>query len=187
MPELNFTAGKGISFTYGNNPWNEHILYAEKPKYQQALKSVNMENPDTIDQLRELGINEIEMSDLENSESSYENLHNNGFIIAVNRCLRIATMSRACHCLRFTDHVDEKGKCIDYCSKETVLSIKRFYNMAESKHQDISPETKAIQPDMMVHANITMVVDTAHGAKNRSFIDKLIDDERIMKYLPADQ
>lgn len=183
MPELNFTAGKGISFTYGDNPWNEHILYAEKQKYQQALKSVNMENPDTIAQLIELGVNEIEMSDLENSSSSYENLHNKGFIVTVNKGLRIATMSRACHCLRFTDHVNEMGKCIDYCTKETVLSIKRFYNMAESVHQDISAETKAIQPDMIVHANITMVVDLDHAAKNRSCIDKLVYDERIKKYL----
>lgn len=181
-PDLRFCAGKGISFSYGDNPWNEHILLAEKEKYQEALKSVNMENEDTIAALRELGVDEIEMGDLELSEHAYKHLSDMGFTITVNKWMSIATMSRACHCLRFLDKVDEMGKCIQYCTKPITVSIKQYFDMAETKNKPVSPETKQIQPDMYIDGNITMVINDK-CANDFTNVNNVIYDERIMRYM----
>ncbi len=180
-PDLTFCAGKGISFSYGDNPWNEHILLAEKEKYQEALKSSNMENEDTICALKELGVDEIEMADLKLSENAYKHLANEGFTITVNKWMSIATMSRACHCLRFLNKVEKMGNCIQYCTKPIVVSIKQYFDMAETKNKPVSPETKKIQPDMYIDGNITMVINDKK-ADDLSFVNNIIYDERIMKY-----
>lgn len=178
-PDQTFGAGKGISFTYADNPWNEHIMLAEKEKYREALKAANMQNPDTIEQLRELGVDEIEMSDLELSEQAYRHMASEGFRVSVNKGMTVATMSRACHCLRFLKKIDEMGHCREYCTKETVLSIKDYFDMAEKDHKPVSPETKAIQPDMHVDGNITMVKNI-QPAKHYEGVDCMVYDERIM-------
>lgn len=178
-PERTFGAGKGISFTYADNPWNEHILLAEKEKYQEALKAANMQNQDTIDQLKLLGIDEIEMSDLELSEGAYRHMNDQGFIVSINKGMTVATMSRACHCLRFIDKPDEMGSCMEYCTKGIVLSIKDYYDMANNDHKPVSPETKSIQPDMCVDGNITMVKNI-QPAGDYTGVSCMIYDERIM-------
>lgn len=178
-PESTFGAGKGISFTYADNPWNEHILLAEKEKYQEALKAANMQNTDTIEQLKLMGVDEIEMSDLELSEGAYKYMSDKGFIVSVNKEMTVATMSRACHCLRFVDKIDEMGSCIDYCTKGITLSIKDYYDMAEMHHKPVSPETKTIQPDMFVDGNITMV-KSIQPANDYTGASCMIYDERIM-------
>lgn len=177
-PDTKFCAGKGISFSYGDNPWNEHILEAEKEEYREALKSSNMENADTIEQLKLLGVDEIEMGDLELSEHAYKHLSEEGFRIAVNKGMSITTMSRACHCLRFLDKVDEMGKCIQYCNKEIIVSIKEYSDMENNASKPISPETKALQPDMFINGNITMVKNKK-PANDFSNVDTIIYDERI--------
>lgn len=178
-PGRTFGAGKGISFTYADNPWNEHILLAEKEKYHEALKAANMQNAETIEQLRMLKVDEIEMSDLKLSEGAYRHMSDEGFYVSVNKGMTVATMSRACHCLRFADKLDEMGKCIDYCTKDTVLSIKDYYDMANNEHKPVSPGTKAIQPDMYVDGNIIMVKN-AQPAVDYTGVSCMIYDERIM-------
>lgn len=179
-PEQTFGAGKGISFTYADNPWNEHILLAEKEKYQEALKATNMQNTDTIEQLKSLGVDEIEMSDLEFSRGAYKHMSEKGFIVSVNKGMTVATMSRACHCLRFVNRLDEMGNCLDYCTKGIVLSIKDYYDMAEMHHKPVSVETKMIQPDMFVDGNITMVKNI-QPANDYTGVSCMIYDERIMR------
>ena len=181
-PDMKFAAGKGISFSYGDNPWNEHILLAEKEKYQEALKASNFENIHTIEALKELGIDEIEMGDLELSERAYKHLSEMGFFIILNKYMSIATMSRACHCLRFLDKLDEMGDCIKYCSKPISLSIRQYYDMAETCNKPVSAETKELQPDMFIDGNITMVINKK-CAKDFTYVTNVIYDDRILKYM----
>jgi len=178
-PDANFAAGKGISFTYSDNPWNEHIIVAEKEKYREMLKAHNMENPDTIQELQRLGIDEIELSDIDTSKNAYKRLKEEGFIVSVNKEMSVVTMSRACHCLRFLDKCSEMGNCINYCTKEIILSIQQYYDMMNTELKPLSPETKAMQPDMIVNGNITMVRNTKI-AEEYSNIDILVFDERIL-------
>lgn len=177
-PEAKFTAGKGISFTYGDNPWNEHILLAEKEEYREILKAHNMENPDTITALKELGVDEIELSDLEMSYQAYKNLKSNGFKLLVNKNMSVVTMSRACHCLRFLDKHSEMGNCINYCTEKIVLSIQQFFDMANMELKEISKETKDMQPDMIVNGNLVMVKNSLTATEFEN-IDILVYDERI--------
>lgn len=177
-PDVKFVAGKGISFTYGDNPWNEHILKAEKEKYQEMLKAHNMENPDTISQLKLLGVDEIELSDLELSDHAYQHLKSEGFTVTVNKGMSVVTMSRACHCLRFLNKCGEMGNCIQYCTKEIILSIQQYYDMINTELKPLSVETKAMQPDMIVNGNITMVRND-RVASDTSHIDVMIYDERL--------
>lgn len=177
-PDMKFTAGKGISFTYGDNPWNEHILLAEKEKYREILKAHNMENQDTIKELKRLGINEVELSDLALSKKTYEHLKSEGFIVSVNKGISVVTMSRACHCLRFLDKCSEIGNCIKYCNKTIILSIQQYFDMMNTELKPLSIETKKMQPDMIFNGNITFVKNeqVIEDYKN---IDILIIDERI--------
>ena len=85
-----------------------------------------MENPDTITALKELGIDEIELSDLEMSHQAYKNLKANGFKVLVNKNMSVVTMSRACHCLRFLDKCSEMGDCINYCTKNNTIDTAIF-------------------------------------------------------------
>lgn len=93
--------------------------------------------------------------------------------------LLLDKMSRACHCLRFIDKLDEMGNCMEYCTKGIVLSIKDYYDMANNDHKPVSPETKSIQPDMCVDGNITMVKNI-QTAGDYTGVSCMIYDERIM-------
>ena len=93
--------------------------------------------------------------------------------------LLLDKMSRACHCLRFIDKLDEMGNCMEYCTKGIVLSIKDYYDMANNDHKTVSPETKSIQPDMCVDGNITMVKNI-QPAGDYTGVSCMIYDERIM-------
>lgn len=93
--------------------------------------------------------------------------------------LLLDKMSRACHCLRFIDKLDEMGNCMEYCKKGIVLSIKDYYDMANNDHKPVSPETKSIQPDMCVDGNITMVKNI-QPAGDYTGVSCMIYDERIM-------
>ena len=93
--------------------------------------------------------------------------------------LLLDKMSRACHCLRFIDKLDEMGNCMEYCTKGIVLSIKDYYDMANNDHKPVSPETKSIQPDMCVDGNITMVKNI-QPASDYTGVSCMIYDERIM-------
>lgn len=177
-PKKKFAAGKGISFTYGDNPWNEHILMAEKEKYREILMAHNMENPDTIEELKRLGINEVELSDLAMSEKACERLKEEGFIVSVNKGMSVVTMSRACHCLRFVDRCSEIGNCIDYCNKSITLSIQQYYDMVNTELKPLSTETKNMQADMLVNGNITLIKNSKVISDYKK-IDILIYDERI--------
>lgn len=93
--------------------------------------------------------------------------------------LLLDKMSRACHCLRFIDKLDEMGNCMEYCTKGIVLSIKDYYDMANNDHKPVSPETKSIQPDMCVDGNSTMVKNI-QPAGDYTGVSCMIYDERIM-------
>ena len=93
--------------------------------------------------------------------------------------LLLDKMSRACHCLRFIDKLDEMGNCMEYCTKGIVLSIKDYYDMANNDHKPVSPETKSIQPDMCVDGNITMVKNI-QPTGDYTGVSCMIYDERIM-------
>lgn len=178
-PKRRFVAGKGISFTYGDNPWNEHILLAEKEKYREMLKAHNMENPDTVDELKKLGVDEIEMSDLALSEKAFAHIKEEGFTVSVNRKMSVVTMSRSCHCLRFLNKTQEMGNCIQHCTKNIVISIQQYFDMMETQLKELSPETKAMQPDMHVHGNI-IFVNNKESLQEYDCIDVLIVDKRVM-------
>jgi len=83
--------------------------------------------------------------------------------------LLLDKMSRACHCLRFIDKLDEMGNCMEYCTKGIVLSIKDYYDMANNDHKPVSPETKSIQPDMKHHHG------KEHPASRRLYRSELHD------------
>lgn len=93
--------------------------------------------------------------------------------------LLLDKMSRACHCLRFIEKLDEMGNCMEYCTKGIVLSIKDYYDMANNDHKPVRPETKSIQPDMCVDGNITMVKNI-QPAGDYTGVSCMIYDERIM-------
>lgn len=177
-PEQKFCAGKGISFTYSDNPWNQHILMAEKEKYRKALLAHNFENAETISALKELGVDEIELSDLAQSYNAYKHLKEAGFIVSINRHLCVVTMSRACHSLRFLNKVSEMGACIKYCNASIKISIKKYFDMMETELKTISEDTKKMQPDMFFHGNI-LFLEHEKGMTDFTYIDNIIDDERL--------
>lgn len=92
--------------------------------------------------------------------------------------MSVVTMSRACHCLRFLNKCEEMGNCIQYCTKEIILSIQQYYDMINTELKPLSVETKAMQPDMIVNGNITMVRND-RVASDTSHIDVMIYDERL--------
>ena len=177
-PEQKFCAGKGISFTYSDNPWNQHILMAEKEKYREALLAHNFENKETIDALKELGGDEVELSDLAQSYNAYKHLKEAGFIVSINKKLSVVTMSRACHCLRFINKVSEMGSCIEFCNTSIKISIKKYFDMMETELKSISEETKKMQPDMFFHGNI-LFLEVEKCMTDFTYIDNIIDDERL--------
>lgn len=178
-PEEFICVGKGLSFTYGDCPWNEHIMEAEKPEYQEILKAHNMQNDDTISLLKEYNVDEIELSHLTILRRAYEKIKSHGFTVTVNKDFSIVSMSRACHYLRFMDKLDIKGKgCSEICSSPLVLKTSQYYDMSQTEHKSISERTDQLQPEMIFIHNMLLLEKQENNSKFDN-IDCVITDDRV--------
>lgn len=178
-PNIKFAVGKGVSFSYGDCPWNQDIIREEKEEYQSIFMGHNMESDYVMGILKQTNIDEIELSDTKMCASAYKRYQENGFSVSVNEKMCVVSVTRACHTLRYLDKLDILGnQCMEHCVKPTKIKTSQYFDMILQENKPVSKETSKIQPETIYHGNL-LLLENQDCNTQFNYVDTLIIDERI--------
>jgi len=173
--------GHGISYSYENCPWHEHILQLEKEEIQEHLLCHNLNSRENMEILNEFGVKQIEIDILDKMENSYKSFKENGFALNGNMDFIIVSIARACHVARFYGRENEIGNnCRTICAEPVKITSTHRWNLFDNTHSRIKKEVREMLPQMKVFSNIICVErKTDLKSPILEYLDTVTVDSRI--------
>jgi collagenase-like PrtC family protease len=146
--------GRGISRSFEDCLWYEHILRGEAEKNWEILIQNNMYDSYKHEELKEYNIKGIECNMLKHQLTSYENLQNMGYEVNVHYGYVSVAYSRACQTAKY--YKETIPNCRERCDKAIDIEMHQIWT--RNKKLDASEEKmdealKAVNPKFLLLGN----------------------------------
>ncbi|MDS0527095.1 hypothetical protein NNC19_15490 [Clostridium sp. SHJSY1] len=153
LPEY-ATIGRGISRSFEDCLWYEHILRGEDEKKRETLIQNNMYDSYKYEELKEFNIKGIECNMLKHQLVSYNNLQKMGYQVHIHYGYVSVAYSRACQTAKF--YKKTVPNCKDLCNKAIDIEMHQIWT--RNKNLDASEEKmdealKAVNPKFLLLGN----------------------------------
>lgn len=150
------TLGSGVSYSYEECPWYDHILRAQPEAVKKGVLRSNLDNDwmyDVLGTFRSpLG---VELPALAGMVGSADRLRQAGISVSVLANGVPVSCARACHAARYFD-VDV-DRCERVCRKRIVLHSTHRWDFFEGDVKEIAPEVREQMPALHVWGNLIYV------------------------------
>ena len=170
--------GRGISRSFGECLWSEHILRSELPENKEMILQNNIYDDNKKKILDSYGVKEIECNQLKTLEKSYKYLRNMNYKIALHYGYSTVAFSRACQTAKYFK--TDTGKCSQYCETPICIDMKKIWTRNISlvnSEQDINDKLEKYNPVFFLIGNT--LIRKADSNVNLTYIDRLIFDSRF--------
>ena len=180
----NVNIGRGISRSFEDCLWYEHILRNETEFNKKTMLQNNMYDEDKKQFLDEFKVNGIECNMLKNQSLSYSNLKRIGYNISVDYRYVSVAFSRACQTARYKGR--KCGECSILCDKPLNITMDKIWTRdteMEANIQQINKKIKEFNPQFILSGNV-LYRDNKKELTNMKleFVDNLIFNSEFYKY-----
>lgn len=146
--------GRGISRSFEDCLWYEHILREEEKKNRETLIQNNMYDSYKYEELKKFNVKGIECNMLKNQLTSYDNLKKIGYQVHLHYGYISIAYSRACQTARY--YKERIPNCKKWCDKAIDIEMHQIWtrnkNM-EVSEEKIDEELKAVNPKFLLLGN----------------------------------
>lgn len=150
------TLGSGVSYSYEECPWHEHIVRDECETVKRALLRSNVDNSWMYDVMGTFPFAlEIEVPALPGMTASAAELRRKGMAVAVLADGVPVSCARACHTARYLGLAVDNCGCA--CLKKAVLRATHRWDFFQGDIKEIRPVVREQMPSLTVWGNMIYV------------------------------
>ena len=172
--------GRGISRSFGECLWSEHILRSELQENKEMILQNNIYDDNKKKILDFYGVKEIECNQLKSLEKSCEYLKKMNYKVAVHYGYTTIAFSRACQTAKYFEI--NTGKCDKCCETPIYIDMKKIWTRnveLDNSEKDINDKLEKYNPAFYLIGN-TLLRNSELNINLRN-VDKLIFDSRFYK------
>jgi len=174
--------GRGISRTFEECLWYEHILRDETDINKRTIIQNNMYDTNKSEFFSCYNVKGIECNMLKNQEESHRNLSKMGYELNLHYRYITTAFSRACQTARYFK--SSVPNCTDKCRKGIELNMKNVWTRditLSTEEIDMDMELKKLNPRFILMGNVLMrKTDIAFEQINYNNIHSIILDARLV-------
>jgi hypothetical protein len=147
--------GRGVSRSFADCLWYEHILRDEDDYNKRTMIQNNMYDEDKKNVLNKFKVSGVECNMHINQEESYKNLFQLGYQVHVHYNYISVAFSRACQTARY--HNVQAGNCKECCEKPINLTMNKIWTRdvtMKSREEQINRRIAELEPEFILHGNV---------------------------------
>ncbi len=152
------TLGSGVSYSYEECPWYDHIVRDESDAVKRSILRSNLDNEWMYDILGTFPFKlEVEVPALPGMSGSADRLRRLGIKVSVLANGVPVSCARACHAARYFG-VPVK-RCGRVCRERVVLRPTHRWDFFEGDVKEIHPAVREQMPELLVWGNLIYVAN----------------------------